>query len=43
MPLVCGGCGKIFEGTTDQMFGSLNKIANMSPKTQIYCGHEYTR
>ena len=24
------------------MFESLNKIANMSPKTQIYCGHEYT-
>lgn len=40
--LFCGGCGKIFEGTTDQMFESLNKIANMSPKTQIYCGHEYT-
>ena len=36
------GCGRIFEGTYEQMFSSLNKIKAMPPDTQIYCGHEYT-
>ena len=36
------GCGKIFEGTYEQMFNSLNKIKKLSKDTQIYCGHEYT-
>ena len=36
------GCGRIFEGTYEQMFGSLNKIKTMPLDTQIYCGHEYT-
>tara|TARA_E500000178_G_C16996995_1_gene743704 strand:+ start:1048 stop:1812 length:765 start_codon:yes stop_codon:yes gene_type:complete len=37
------GCGKIFEGTYDQMFASLNKIRNLNKRTKIYCGHEYTK
>ena len=37
------GCGKIFEGTHEEMFNSLNKIKNLPPDTKIYCGHEYTK
>ena len=36
------GCGRIFEGTYEEMFNSLNKIKNLPPDTKIYCGHEYT-
>lgn len=37
------GCGRIFEGTYEQMFESLNKIKNLPQSTKIYCGHEYTK
>ena len=36
------GCGKLFEGTPEQMFDSLQKIKNLAATTKIYCGHEYT-
>ena len=36
------GCGRIFEGTYEQMYSSLNKIKNLPKETNIYCGHEYT-
>ena len=36
------GCGRIFEGTYEQMFNSLNRIKKLSNDTEIYCGHEYT-
>jgi len=36
------GCGKIFEGTYEQMFSSLEKIKKLPLETKIYCGHEYT-
>ena len=36
------GCGKIFEGTYEQMFSSLNKLKKLPSDTKIYCGHEYT-
>ena len=36
------GCGRIFEGTYEQMFNSLKKIKELPKDTQIYCGHEYT-
>ena len=36
------GCGRIFEGTYEQMFNSLNKIKELPKDTEIYCGHEYT-
>ena len=36
------GCGKIFEGTYEQMFASLNKLKKLPSDTKIYCGHEYT-
>ena len=36
------GCGRIFEGTYEQMFDSLNTIKKLPKDTLIYCGHEYT-
>ena len=36
------GCGRIFEGTYQQMFNSLTKIKKLPKHTKIYCGHEYT-
>ena len=36
------GCGRIFEGTYQEMFNSLKKIKNLPENTNIYCGHEYT-
>jgi len=36
------GCGRIFEGTFDEMFNSLSKIKKLPKETEIYCGHEYT-
>ena len=36
------GCGRIFEGTYEQMFASLNKIKKLPKNTEIFCGHEYT-
>ena len=36
------GCGRIFEGTYEQMFNSLKKIKTLPKDTEIYCGHEYT-
>tara|TARA_B100001093_G_C26653350_1_gene938493 strand:- start:101 stop:865 length:765 start_codon:yes stop_codon:yes gene_type:complete len=37
------GCGRVFEGTYQQMLESLNKIKNLPKQTSIYCGHEYTK
>lgn len=36
------GCGRLFEGTFEQMFHSLNRIETLPENTQIYCAHEYT-
>jgi len=36
------GCGRLFEGTPEQMFNSLQKIKSLNVTTKIYCGHEYT-
>ncbi|XAR71110.1 Hydroxyacylglutathione hydrolase [Bertholletia excelsa] len=35
-------CGKLFEGTPEQMLSSLEKIMSLPDDTSIYCGHEYT-
>ena len=37
------GCGRVFEGTYNQMFNSLNRIKDLPEDTKIYCGHEYTQ
>jgi hydroxyacylglutathione hydrolase len=36
------GCGRLFEGTPEQMFHSLERLAALPPETRLYCGHEYT-
>lgn len=40
--LFSAGCGRIFEGTPEQMLASLEKLAALPGDTQICCGHEYT-
>jgi hydroxyacylglutathione hydrolase len=46
--LFCGdtlfgaGCGRLFEGTPDQMAASLAKLAALPDDTLVYCAHEYT-
>ncbi|MBX3023049.1 MAG: hydroxyacylglutathione hydrolase [Bdellovibrionales bacterium] len=40
--LFSAGCGRLFEGTPEQMFISLRKIAALPASTKIYFGHEYT-
>ena len=36
------GCGRLFEGTAQQMYHSLQRIAALPEDTALYCGHEYT-
>lgn len=36
------GCGRLFEGTPQQMFTSLNQIKSFPPETEVFCAHEYT-
>ena len=46
--LFCGdtlfsfGCGRIFEGSFEQMYNSLQKIKSIDPNSKVYCTHEYT-
>ncbi len=40
--LFAAGCGRMFEGTAQQMYASLQKLASYPETTSIYCGHEYT-
>lgn len=35
-------CGRLFEGTPEDMFGSFAKLKTLPDDTRIYCGHEYT-
>lgn len=47
--LFCGdtlfslGCGRLFEGTPEQMLASLDRLATLPGITEVCCGHEYTR
>jgi hydroxyacylglutathione hydrolase len=36
------GCGRVFEGTPQQMYASLEKLRALPDETKVYCGHEYT-
>lgn len=36
------GCGRLFEGSPEQMWDSLNRIAAWPEATTLYCAHEYT-
>ncbi len=40
--LFAGGCGRVFDGTFEQLSNSLQRIAVLPADTQIYCAHEYT-
>ena len=40
--LFAGGCGRVFDGTFEQLSASLLRIAALPPDTQVYCAHEYT-
>ena len=40
--LFTAGCGRLFEGTPEQMHSSLIKLMSLPDNTQVYCGHEYT-
>ncbi len=37
------GCGRLFEGSADQMFGGLSQLRALPGETAVYCGHEYTK
>lgn len=36
------GCGRLFEGTAEQMWASLSRLMALPPETTLYCAHEYT-
>jgi hydroxyacylglutathione hydrolase len=36
------GCGRLFEGTAEQMFGNMRALEALGDDTAIYCAHEYT-
>ena len=36
------GCGRLFEGTAQQMYSNMQRIAALPGDVRIYCGHEYT-
>ena len=36
------GCGRLFEGSPEQMHHSLQRLAALEPDTNVYCAHEYT-
>ena len=36
------GCGRLFEGSPEDMFGSMAAIAGLPDDTKLYCAHEYT-
>ena len=40
--LFSAGCGRLFEGTSEQMHASLAKFSALPESTEMYCGHEYT-
>tara|TARA_Y100001970_G_scaffold77387_1_gene98378 strand:+ start:5383 stop:6114 length:732 start_codon:yes stop_codon:yes gene_type:complete len=40
--LFSAGCGRLFEGTYNQLHNSIQKINRLPDETKIYCGHEYT-
>ncbi len=40
--LFSGGCGRVFEGSHEQMFNALSRLATLPDETKVYCAHEYT-
>ena len=40
--LFAGGCGRLFEGTPEQMHDALQRLTALAPSTRVWCAHEYT-
>ena len=40
--LFAGGCGRLFEGSPEEMLTSLKKLSALPEETKVYCAHEYT-
>ena len=36
------GCGRLFEGTAEQMFANMQRLGTLDDSTRVYCAHEYT-
>lgn len=41
--LFSGGCGRVFEGTHQQMYQALSRLKTLDENTKVYCAHEYTQ
>jgi hydroxyacylglutathione hydrolase len=41
--LFSAGCGRVFEGSHEQMYKALTRLAELADQTQVYCAHEYTQ
>lgn len=41
--LFSGGCGRVFDGSIEQLHDSINILKKLPQDTQVFCGHEYTR
>ncbi|CEK10957.1 hydroxyacylglutathione hydrolase [Legionella hackeliae] len=41
--LFSAGCGRVFDGTIEELFSSLQKIRALPEETKVFCAHEYTR
>ena len=41
--LFSAGCGRVFEGTHEQMYAALSRLGELPPETKVYCAHEYTQ
>lgn len=41
--LFAGGCGRLFEGSPQQLYQSLQQLAHLPANTLVYCAHEYTQ
>ncbi|GAA4762603.1 hydroxyacylglutathione hydrolase [Stakelama sediminis] len=37
------GCGRLFEGTAEQMYANMQRLAGLPDDTTVYCAHEYTQ
>ena len=37
------GCGRLFEGTAQEMFDNMQRLASLPSETRVYCAHEYTQ
>lgn len=40
--LFSAGCGRVFDGSYEQLFASLQRLSELPKQTKVYCGHEYT-